>query len=68
MYNLYFLITKETAAGFSIVSMQTNNTLSLTNRQFATKEDTELRFSAKEKQELIIDAPIVFNSCVVNLN
>lgn len=67
-YDPCLLITKETAAGFGIVGMQTDDTLGLTDRQFATKEDTELRFSAKEKQELMIDAPIVFNGCVVDLD
>lgn len=44
--------------------MQTDNTLGLTNRAFATKEEQKLRLSAKPKQEISVDAPILFNGCV----
>jgi hypothetical protein len=47
--------------------MQTNNTLSLSNKAFANKESKELRFSAKEKQFLTVNNPINFNRCVVSL-
>jgi hypothetical protein len=54
-------------SGFSIVGMQTNNTLGLSNKAFTDKESKELRFSAKEKQFLTANNPIDFNRCVVSL-
>ncbi|KAF1360357.1 hypothetical protein EJ07DRAFT_165511 [Lizonia empirigonia] len=63
-YDPCLLITKPTASGFGIVSMQTDDTLGLSDDVFANKESKELRFSAKEKQFLTTDNPIDFNGCV----
>jgi hypothetical protein len=64
-YNLCLLISKLTAASVGIVGIQTNDTLGLSDEQFATKEKDELRFNAKEKEVLAKDNKIDFNSCVV---
>ena len=66
-YDPCLLITQPTASGFGIVGMQTDDTLSLSDKVFADKESKELRFSAKEKQFLTANNPIDFNRCVVSL-
>jgi hypothetical protein len=48
--------------------MQTNDTLSLSDKAFADLKDQELRFKAKPKQFLSLDAQIDFNGCIVKLN
>jgi hypothetical protein len=47
------------------VGIQTDDTLSLSDEQFAAKEKDELRFNAKEKEVLAKDNEIDFNGCVV---
>ena len=64
-YNLCLLISKSTAAGVGLVGIQTDDTLSLSNEQFAAKEKDELRFNAKEKEVLTKDNKIDFNGCIV---
>jgi hypothetical protein len=64
-YDPCLLITKLTAAGVRIVGIQTDDTLSLSDEQFAAKEKDELRFNAKEKEVLAKDNKINFNGCVV---
>ncbi|EFQ85084.1 hypothetical protein PTT_20063 [Pyrenophora teres f. teres 0-1] len=71
-YDPCLLISKATDArtttGFSIVSMQTNDTLGLLDNTFANREDKELRFKAKDKQYLTDTEPIEFNGCTVRLS
>ena len=50
--------------GFSIIRLQTNNILFLTNNIFATTKDTKLKevnFSAKEREKLTSTMLIKFN-------
>ena len=67
-YDLCLLISKQSSTGFSIVGMQTDDTLGLSDQDFADNETHELRFKAKEKQFLAPDNPINFNSCIININ
>jgi hypothetical protein len=64
-YDPCLLISRSTAAGVGIVSIQTDDTLGLSDSQFAAKEKDELRFNAKEKEVLTKDNKIDFNGCVV---
>lgn len=64
-YNPCLLISKESTTGFGIVGMQIDETLALSDQQFATKEAKELRFLAKKRQKLVKDSQIDFNSCTV---
>jgi hypothetical protein len=64
-YDPCLLISRSTAAGVGIVSIQTDDTLGLSDAQFAAKEKEELRFNAKEKEVLTKDTEINFNGCVV---
>lgn len=66
IYDLYLLVSKPTVAGFSIISIQIDDTLGLSNDKFANKESIELRFSAKEKQSLTLILLINFNRYVVS--
>jgi len=66
-YDPCLLISKQSAAGFGIVGMQTDDTLGLSDQDFADNETQELRFKAKDKQFLAPDSPIDFNGCVVTI-
>jgi hypothetical protein len=65
MYDPCLLISRSTAAVVGIVGIQTDDTLGLSDAQFAAKEKEELRFNAKEKEVLAEDNKIDFNGCVV---
>ena len=70
IYNLCLLISKmgiTETTGFSIIGMQIDNTLSLSDDTFAAIENTKLRFLAKDKQVLTCNIPIVFNRCVITI-
>lgn len=67
-YDPCLLISKATAAGFGVIGMQTDDTLGLSNREFANKENKQLRFKAKERQELSQETPIAFNGCIVTID
>ena len=67
-YDLCLLISKQSSTGFGIVGMQTDDTLGLSDQDFANNETHELRFKAKEKQFLAPDNPVNFNSCIVNID
>jgi hypothetical protein len=57
-----------TKAAFSVVRIQTNNTLILRSKKFDTIEDKELtraKFSAKPKELLSPDTPLIFNGCIL---
>jgi hypothetical protein len=47
--------------------MQTDDTLILANRELANKEDAELTFASKPRQELTPTDPIQFNGVVIQL-
>jgi hypothetical protein len=66
-YDPYLLIII-TENGFSIVGMQTDDTIILTNEYFLTLEENELlnaKFTVKPKEKLISDSPLIFNGYVL---
>jgi hypothetical protein len=67
-YNSCLLYTNENS--FSVVSLQTNNTLFLADKSFAETEESELHkanFLAKDKKQLTSSTPIKFNSGQIEL-
>ena len=67
-YDPCLLISKATAVGFGVVCMQTDDTLGLSDQQFADEENEQLRFKAKERRELSQETPITFNGCIVTID
>jgi hypothetical protein len=66
-YNPCLLITT-TKTAFSVVRMQTDNTLILRSKEFDTIEDEELtkaKFSAKPKKLLSPETLLIFNGCIL---
>jgi hypothetical protein len=62
---LLIIITK---AAFSVVGIQTDNTLILRSKEFDTIENDELtkaKFSAKPKELLSLKTLLIFNSCIL---
>ena len=62
-YNPCLLYTKD-KNGFSVVRLQTNNTLFLANNIFVTTKETKLKiagFLAKEREKLTLATLIKFN-------
>jgi hypothetical protein len=60
------IITTKTA--FGVVGMQTDDTLILGSKEFDTIEDEELtraKFSAKPKELLSPETPLIFNGCIL---
>jgi hypothetical protein len=54
--------------GFSIIEMQTDDTIILADESFSILEENELlnaKFIAKPKEKLIPDSPLIFNKCVL---
>jgi hypothetical protein len=54
--------------GFSIVRMQTDDTIILADEYFLTLEKNELlnaKFIAKPKEKLTSDSLLIFNGCVL---
>ncbi|KAF1828306.1 hypothetical protein BDW02DRAFT_652134 [Decorospora gaudefroyi] len=66
-YDPCLLVSKPLSAGFGIVGMQTDDTLGLSDQDFANNETKELCFKAKDKQFLAPSNPIDFNGCVVSI-
>jgi hypothetical protein len=66
-YNPCLLITI-TKTVFSVVGIQTNNTLILGSKEFNTIKDEELtkaKFSAKPKKLLSSETLLIFNGCIL---
>jgi hypothetical protein len=66
-YDPCLLITT-TKGAFSIVEIQTNNTLILRSKEFDTIEEKELtkaKFSAKPKELLSLKTLLIFNGCIL---
>ena len=65
-YNPYFLIiTKEV---FSLVGIQTDNTLILTLEEFSVLKDNKLsktKLLIKFKKALVLETLLIFNGCVL---
>jgi len=67
IYNPYLLQSNKP---FSIIGLQTNNTLFLVDKTFTNTEQNKLykaKFIAKEWEQLTINTPIKFNSRVIQL-
>jgi hypothetical protein len=64
-YDLCLLVTKESAEGFGVMGMQTDDTLGLSDDRFATREAEMMSFKAKKRQFLDHQNPIIFNGCVL---
>jgi hypothetical protein len=64
-YDPCLLVTKESAEGFGVVEMQTDDTLGLSDDKFATKEAEMMSFKAKKRQFLDHQNPIIFNGCML---
>ncbi|EED15834.1 hypothetical protein TSTA_009560 [Talaromyces stipitatus ATCC 10500] len=70
MYNPYLLVTKLGAESFSLVGMQTNDTLIIAIEKFARGEEQALQeagFKAKPKTQLLQDTSLEFNSARIIL-
>lgn len=67
-YDPCLLVSKPSSTGFGMVGMQTDDTLGLSDQDFADNETKELRFKAKPKQFLSPDAQIDFSGCIVKLS
>ena len=66
-YDPCFLITT-TKEVFGVVGMQTDDTLILGSEEFSILENVELtkaNLSAKPKEALSLDTPLIFNGCVL---
>jgi hypothetical protein len=66
-YDPCLLITT-TKKAFGIVRIQTNNTLILRSEEFDTIKDdklTKAKFSAKPKELLSLETPLIFNGCIL---
>jgi phosphoglucomutase len=66
-YNPYLLISTDKSR-FSIVTIQTDNTLSLSDKRFSTLEDEKLeeaKFTAKQKELLSNTNTLQFNGCII---
>ena len=66
-YDPYFLITT-TKEVFSVVRMQTDDTLILGSKKFSVLEEDELnkaKLSAKPKEALLPETLLIFNRCVL---
>jgi hypothetical protein len=55
---------------FTIVGLQTDNTLFLVDNTFAEAKETKLKragFVAKEREQLTVDTPLKFNGGLIQL-
>jgi Reverse transcriptase (RNA-dependent DNA polymerase) len=69
-YDPCLLITT-TENGFGVVGMQTDDTIILADERFSALEENELvnaKFTAKPKEKLTPDSPLIFNGCVLTQN
>jgi hypothetical protein len=66
IYNPCFLITTKEA--FSLIGMQTDNTLILVLKEFSVLEDNKFsktKFLAKFKEAIVLKNLLIFNGCVL---
>ncbi|KAK2002143.1 hypothetical protein LX36DRAFT_652637, partial [Colletotrichum falcatum] len=69
-FNLCLLILSANNNNFALISIQTNNTIRLTNKPFSKRKNVKLEkatFTAKPKQFLETNKPITFNGGVLSL-
>jgi hypothetical protein len=67
-FNPYLLYSTKAATSFRIVSIQTNNTLLLTNPTFAIHKQQEIKNTSikyKPREELTYKKPLKFNSGLI---
>ena len=65
IYNPYLLYSNKP---FKIISLQTNNTLFLTNNTFVEAKQSKLykaKFITKKQKQLVTDTPIKFNKRLI---
>jgi hypothetical protein len=70
-YDPCLLISDAKNPEFACVGMQTNDTLGLSTPKFSQREDEQLKeaaFSAKPKQTLTADEPLLFNGGIISLD
>lgn len=68
-YDPCLLLPTSGNPNFGIIGMQTDDTIGLTDEKFSLAEDEELQkagFSAKAKQQLSTNEPLIFNGGVVS--
>ena len=68
LYNLYLLIIVKKEV-FRVVGMQTDNTLFLRLKEFATLKDKELKkakLTIKLREELSLKNNLIFNRCILS--
>ena len=69
-YDPCLLITSPSSTHFGIVGMQTDDTLGLSDENFAALEDEQLKeakFLAKPRETLSRGTPLLFNGCVLSV-
>jgi hypothetical protein len=67
-YNPCLLIITADFEHFGIMGMQTNDIFGLCNKGFSALEAEKLRFTAKDKQLLEENKPLLFNGCILPIN
>ena len=70
-YDPCLLISKGNDGGFGVVGMQTDDTIGLSDSDFAERENHELKvadFKAKPIEQLSHNKPITFNGCILQLS
>ena len=68
LYNLCLLITAKKEV-FRVVGMQTDDTLFLRLKEFATLKDEELekaKLTIKLREELSLENNLIFNRCILS--
>jgi hypothetical protein len=68
IYNSCLLIITGDFEHFGIMGMQTDDIFGLYNEGFSALEAEKLRFTAKDKQLLKEDKPLLFNGCILFTN
>ncbi|KAI0996487.1 hypothetical protein K3495_g11696 [Podosphaera aphanis] len=69
-YDPCLLITASYSGYFGVVGIQTDDSLGISDTKFATQENIELqkaKSSAKEKQFLDTNSPLLFNGCSLSI-
>jgi hypothetical protein len=64
-YDPCLLIFKPDSGDFSVVAMQTNDILGVSNIAFAKKEAKKMKFMAKERQNFTTNDCLIFNGCIL---
>jgi hypothetical protein len=68
IYDPCLLVTIAESGYFSLMGMQTNDTLNLSNSTFATRKSNEMIFLAKDRQTLTEDELLIFNGCILTID